>query len=190
MQEINRAAVLLGPKIQECNTRDKQERAAACRLDQTIGLLSSQTLRFPTRSRRVANGGVAVVRVDETVGAELHQKSCIPARNCSFHKGCARTGGRSTSVLCAQQPITDSGQAAAGGVFARDAHVVVGLLPMLQTLKRSAAEYRGTLMAKLAPIPTWCVIQFFGWFVQFTGPTRLLRSISHESNSASEMTAP
>jgi hypothetical protein len=44
MQEINRAAALLGPKIQECNTRDKQELGAPCLLDQTIGLLSSQTV--------------------------------------------------------------------------------------------------------------------------------------------------
>src|ERR1700730_8104456 len=44
MQEINRAAALLGPKVQECNTRDKQELGAPCLLDQTIRLLSSQTV--------------------------------------------------------------------------------------------------------------------------------------------------
>jgi hypothetical protein len=43
MLEINRAAALLGRKTQECNTRDKQELGTVCRLDQTIGLLSSQT---------------------------------------------------------------------------------------------------------------------------------------------------
>lgn len=65
MQEINRAAALLGPKIQECNTRDKQELGAACPVDQTIGLLSSQTLGLPPWSRGIARGGVAVIRVDE-----------------------------------------------------------------------------------------------------------------------------
>jgi hypothetical protein len=47
MQEINRAAALLGRKTQECNTPDKQELGAACRLDQTIRLLSSQTVLLP-----------------------------------------------------------------------------------------------------------------------------------------------
>jgi hypothetical protein len=65
MQEINRAAALLGPKIQECNTRDKQELGAACPVDQTIGLLSSQTLGLPAWSCGLARGGLAVVGVDE-----------------------------------------------------------------------------------------------------------------------------
>jgi hypothetical protein len=64
MQEINRAAALLGPKIQECNTRDKQELGAACPVDQTIGLLTSQTLALPAWSCSTARRGPAVVRLD------------------------------------------------------------------------------------------------------------------------------
>jgi hypothetical protein len=48
MLEINRGVALLGPKTQECNTRDKQELGASCRFDQTTGLLSSQTLCCPS----------------------------------------------------------------------------------------------------------------------------------------------
>jgi hypothetical protein len=48
MLEINRGVALLGPKTQECNTRDKQELGTSCRLDQTIGLLSSQTVLPPS----------------------------------------------------------------------------------------------------------------------------------------------
>jgi hypothetical protein len=65
MQEINRAAALLGPKIQECNTRDKQELGAACVLDHTIGLLSSQTLarhRWPSGVARDRAFPVRVIR--------------------------------------------------------------------------------------------------------------------------------
>jgi hypothetical protein len=58
MQEINRAAALLGPKTQECNTRDKQEHGAACLADQTIGLLSSQTESLFRWSRGSAEGGL------------------------------------------------------------------------------------------------------------------------------------
>lgn len=63
MQEINRAAALLGPKIQECNTRDKQELGDACVLDQTIGLLSSQTLARHRWSSGVARDRAFAVRV-------------------------------------------------------------------------------------------------------------------------------
>jgi hypothetical protein len=44
MQEINRGVALLGPKTQECNTHDKQELVATCTIDDTIGLLRSQTV--------------------------------------------------------------------------------------------------------------------------------------------------
>jgi hypothetical protein len=63
MQEINRGVALLGPKTQECNTRDKQELGAACMLDQTIGLLSSQTVLPPRWSCGVAGGGLPAARV-------------------------------------------------------------------------------------------------------------------------------
>ena len=60
MQEINRAAALLGPKTQECNTRDKQAIGAACVLDQITGLLSSQTLRLSCWSCGVARDGASL----------------------------------------------------------------------------------------------------------------------------------
>jgi hypothetical protein len=63
MQEINRGVALLGPKTQECNTRDKQELGAACMLDQTIGLLSSQTVLPPRWWCGVAGGGLPAARV-------------------------------------------------------------------------------------------------------------------------------
>jgi hypothetical protein len=58
MQEINRAAALLGPKTQECNTRHKQELGAPCLFDQTIRLLSSQTELLPRWSCDFASGGL------------------------------------------------------------------------------------------------------------------------------------
>jgi hypothetical protein len=58
MQEINRAAALLGRKTQECNTRDKQELGTACLLDQTIRLLSSQTVSLPRWLSDVASAGL------------------------------------------------------------------------------------------------------------------------------------
>jgi hypothetical protein len=54
MQEINRGVAPLGPKTQECNTRDKQEPGASCTPDQTIGLLSSQTVLPPCWSFGIA----------------------------------------------------------------------------------------------------------------------------------------
>ena len=59
MLEINRGVALLGPKTQECNTRDKQELGATCTLDQTIGLLSSQTVLLPRWWCGVARGVTA-----------------------------------------------------------------------------------------------------------------------------------
>lgn len=56
MQEINRGVALLGPKAQECNTRNNQELSASCPLDQTIGLLSSQTAWPPCWSCGFARG--------------------------------------------------------------------------------------------------------------------------------------
>jgi hypothetical protein len=54
MLEINRDVALLGPKTQECNTRDKQVLGATCTVDDTIGLLSSQTVLPPRWSCGVA----------------------------------------------------------------------------------------------------------------------------------------
>jgi hypothetical protein len=75
MQEINRDAALLGPKIQECNTRDKQELGPACAHDQTIGLLSSQTLLLPNRSFGVARDGLPAVGVVYTGRSDVRKFS-------------------------------------------------------------------------------------------------------------------
>jgi hypothetical protein len=61
--EINRGVALLGPNIQECNTHDSQEPSASRLVDDTIGLLCSQTVLLPRWSCGVEGGVLPAARV-------------------------------------------------------------------------------------------------------------------------------
>ena len=183
MQEINRAAALLGPKIQECNTRDKQELGAACPLDQTTGLLSSQTLRPSCWSWGVARDGAGLRP------SGRHRPTCARQNFRNHHQGLLFSH-RLTDYSWPPEERGASGRRSpiqAGHVptpeFAGNSPAMWGLLHMLQTWKNGAPGYGGALDVKLAPIPSRRVVQLFGRIVQFFSRTTLLQVISHESNS-------
>jgi hypothetical protein len=125
MQEINRAAALLGRKTQECNTRDKQELGTACPLDQTIRLLSSQTLLLPRWSCDVAGAGLPAVALVETnrLGG---RKFFVIARSRSFHRLSASPFVRNAERIGPAADRRPSRKSCAEPRFARDRQIRVG----------------------------------------------------------------
>jgi hypothetical protein len=168
MQEINRAAALLGRKTQECNTRDKQELGTACPLDQTIRLLCSQTALLPRWSSDVVRAGLA--RPDAGNRKRLiGRKFFVIARSRSFPASRSITAALTCPPALATADHRPSRKSCGESRFATDAILVLGLLPMWQALKHARRTCFGTLMVKGAPIANSRDIRVIGLNVQFAG---------------------